>query len=75
MLPGMESRDGIVTGSYAGHLAPVFVASLVPNTWEIADSTSGEKVSKTSAGACVGTATRKYFYDMFLTFNVKVKNK
>ena len=45
MLPGTESRDGIVTGSYAGCLAqvfvtglfagclaPVFVASLVPNT-------------------------------------------
>ena len=73
MLPSIESRDGIVIGLYAGCLAPVFVASLVPNTWEIADSTSGEQVSKTSAGACVGTATRKYFYDMFLTFTLKVK--
>ena len=86
MLPGIESRDGIVigshagcsvpvsvTGSFAGCSAPVFIASLVPNTWEIADRTSGEQVSKVSAGACVGTATRKYFYDMFLTFTLKVK--
>ena len=74
MLPGKEARDGIVTGLYAGCLAPVFVtgsfagflasvfvASLIPNTWEIAVRTSGEQVSKTSGGACVGTATRKIF--------------
>ena len=99
MLPGKEARGGIVTGSYAGCLAPVFVtglfpgclapvfvtglfpgclapvfvAALIPNTWQIADRTSSEQVSKMSAGACVGTATRKYFYDTFLAFTLKVK--
>ena len=74
MLPGMESRDGIVTGSYTGCLAPVsvtgsfagclasvFVVSLFPNTLELANRTSGEQESKMSGGALVGTAARKIF--------------
>ena len=84
MLPGKEARGGIVTWLYAGCLAPVFVTgsfagclalvfvpTLVPNTWEIADHTSGEQVSKTSAGACVGTATRKIFLWHILSLKVK----
>ena len=101
MLPGKEARGGIVTGSYAGCLAPVFVtgsfpgclapvfvtgsfagclapvfvATLIPNTWEITDCTSSEQVSKTSAGACVGTVTRKIFLWHILSLYIESKNK
>ena len=75
MLPGKEARDGIVTGSYAGCLASVFVASLVPNTWEIAVHTYSEQVSKTSGGACVGTATREIFLWHVLSLYIQSKNK
>ena len=88
MSTGKEARDGIVTGSYAGCLAPVFVtglftgclalvfvASLIPNTWENADHTSSEQVSKMSAGTCVGTATRKIFLWHVLSLYIQSKHK
>ena len=86
MLPGLELRDGIVTGSYAGclarsllqdHLLAAWPQSLLPHSSPTPEKLLTvppvNKYPKCLVEPWLVLQQGKYFYDMFLAFTFKVK--